>query len=90
MPRASGLYHVRPTEDAAQPVSDAHQTARGVPVHAKLDPGQDGADTTGPVHGPAHQRRVQNRTAGLYSLVGPGSCSSNCSGSCGSSSGSAQ
>lgn len=36
------LFHVRPSESSAQPVSGAYQTARAqVRVHAQLDDGQD-------------------------------------------------
>lgn len=52
------LFHVRPPEDATQPVSVACQTARRLCVHAQLDHGQNGTDTPGDECQPPHQRQV--------------------------------
>lgn len=52
------LFHVRPLEDATQPVSAACQTARGLCVHAELDHGKNGADAPSVDCQPPHQRQV--------------------------------
>lgn len=52
------LLHVRPPEDAAQPVSGPHQAARGLRVHAQLDSGQNGTDPPGHECQPPRQRQV--------------------------------
>lgn len=40
------LFHVCPPEDTTQPVSVTYQTARRLCLHAQLDSGQNGTDTT--------------------------------------------
>lgn len=52
------LYHVRPSEDATQPVSVAYQTARRLCVHTQLDHGQNGTDTPSDKCQSPHQRQV--------------------------------
>lgn len=57
-PGVHRLLHVRPPQDAAQPVSRTHQAARGLRVHAQLDSGQNGTDPPGHECQPPGQRQV--------------------------------
>lgn len=66
---ACGLFHVRAPEDATQPVSVAYQTARRLCIHAQLDHGKNGTDTTSDKCQSPHQRQVGAFSVNSVSVV---------------------